>query len=150
MQDNEQRESAPLSAPQRIAANRAAIFDALRADGVARAVASYNGSGDNGGPEGVQYELPDGRTLEPIPEVLQYRETCEWSGGTWQMTVTLKDWPLDDAITDVAMELVDEHFGGWENGDGASGEVVFDTADGSVVIEHRAYFTDSDYQEVRL
>lgn len=150
MQDSEQCESALLSEEQRIAANRAAIFDVLRAEGVLRAVASYCGSGDSGGPEGVRFELPDGRTLDEVPEVPQYREASHWSDGAWHSRMALEERELEDAIADLAMEVVERHYGGWEDGDGASGEVTFDATDGSVLIGHRAYFTDSDYSEVRL
>jgi hypothetical protein len=77
-------------------------------------------------------------------------ESNQWEGGAWHSTVVLTDRPLDDALTDFAMDLVESHFGGWENNDGASGEVVFDATNGRVVIEHRAYFLDSEYSEIEL
>lgn len=150
MQDLTQPGDAALSEDERIAANRAAIFAALTADEVLRAIASYTGSGDDGGPEGVRFELPDGGTLDEIPSAPQYRAASSWADGAWHSKLVLEDKSLEDAITDLAMEIVERHFGGWENGDGASGEVVFDATDGSVVIEHRAYFIDSEYSEVRL
>ena len=60
MHDSIQTEGAPLSEEERIAANRAAIFSALRDEGVLRAAVSYTGSGDSGGPDGVRFEMPDG------------------------------------------------------------------------------------------
>lgn len=149
MQTPLQSDGPALSENERFAANRTAIYAELRANGVARALASYTGSGDSGGPEGVRFEMPEGGALDDIPEVPQYRESSLWADGAWHSTTVLEDKPLDDAISDLAMDLVEKHFGGWEDGDGASGEVVFDATDGSLVIEHRAYFTDSDYHEVR-
>lgn len=136
---------------ERIAANRAAIFAALRDDGVLRAVVSYTGIGDSGGPEGVRFEMPDGRSaLDEMPMASQHVVSSQYVEGAWQSTVSLADRPLDDAITDFAMDAVEQHFGGWENGDGASGEVVFDATAATVVIEHNSYFTDSEYSEVRV
>lgn len=139
-----------LSEEQRTVANRAAIFTALRDDGVLRAIVGYSGSGDSGGTEGVRFEMPDGGTLTEIAMAPQYRQSSQWRDGAWQTTVSLEDKPLEDALTDFAMDAVDQHYGGWEDNDGASGEVVFDATDGTIVIEHRAYFTDSEYSEVRL
>lgn len=152
MQDTNtmQTGGAPLTDEQRIATDREAIFVALRAAGVQRAVASYCGSGDEGGPDGVRFELPDDGTLEDNLTVLQHRTDHQWIKEAWQASTELEVRSLDDAITDLAMELVEQHNGGWEDNDGASGEVTFDTADGSVVIEHNAYYIDSDRSEVRL
>lgn len=150
MHASEQSKSSVLSAEERVAANRTAIFQELRDNGVLRAVVSYTGSGDSGGPEGVRFEMPDGGKLDEIPSVPQYIESCKWIDGAWQTTTTLEDRQLDDALTDFAMDIVERHFGGWEDGDGASGEVIFDATDGSVGAEHNAYFTDSQYHEVRL
>lgn len=134
----------------RTAANRTAIFQELRDNGVERAVVSYTGIGDSGGPEGVRFEMLDGGTLDENPAVPQHIESSQWVDGAWQTTAALEDRPLDDALTDFAMDAVEKHFGGWEDGEGASGEVVFDATDDSVVVEHNAYFTDSHYSEVRL
>jgi len=140
-----------LSEEERIAANRTAIFTALRDDGLLRAVVSYTGSGDSGGPEGVRFEKPDGPCqLDEIPMAPQYVESSQYVDGAWRTTVSLTDRPLDDALADFAMEALEQHFGGWENEDGASGEVVFDATASTVVIEHNSYFTDSEYSEVRV
>lgn len=150
MQAPMQPDGRVASEDDRIAANRAAIFTALLADGVLRAVVSYTGTGDSGGPEDVRFEMPGGALLDEVPMAPQYKDSSQWLDGAWQSAMLLEDQPLDDAITDLAMELLDRHYGSWEDGDGGSGEVVFDATDGSVVIEHRAYFIDSEYSEVRL
>lgn len=139
------------SEEERIAANRAALFAALRDDGILRAVVSYTGLGDSGGPEGVRFEMPDGsRELDEMPSAPQHVVSSQYVDGAWQNTTSLTDRLLDDALTDFAMDAVEQHFGGWENGDGASGDVVFDATAATVIIEHNSYFTDSDYSEVRV
>ena len=151
MHDSMQAEGAPPSEEERIAANRAAIFAALRDEGVLRAAVSYTGSGDSGGPEGVRFEMPDGpRELDEMPSAPQYMMSSQYVDSVWQNTTSLTDRLLNDALTDFAMEAVEQHFGGWEDGDGASGEVVFDATAATVVIEHNSYFTDSEYSEVRV
>ena len=151
MHDSIQTEGAPLSEEERIAANRTAIFSALRDEGVLRAAVSYTGSGDSGGPDGVRFEMPDGpRELDEMPMAPQYVESSQYVDGAWQTTVSLDDRPLDDALTDFAMDAVEQYFGGWENESGASGEVVFDATASTVVIEHNSYFIDSEYSEIRV
>ncbi|MFT3815632.1 MAG: hypothetical protein QM740_20085 [Acidovorax sp.] len=145
-----QSEGPPLSENERIAANRAAIFAALLAERVGRAVVSYTGFADSGGPEGVRFEMSDGATLDEGAVALQYSESSRWVDGAWQSAIKQEDRPLQDAASDLAMELVEQQFGGWDVGDGAEGDVIFDATDGSVTIEHRAYFTDYEYNEVRL
>lgn len=151
MHDSMPTEGTQPSEEERIAANRAAIFAALRDDGILRAVVSYTGSGDDGGPEGVRFEMATGlRKLDEMPEAPQYVVSSRYVESAWQTTVSLADMPLNDAITDFGMEAVEQHFGGWENGDGASGEVVFDATAATVVIGHDSYFTDSEHSEVRV
>jgi hypothetical protein len=151
MHDSMQAEGTSPSEEERIVANRAAIFAVLRDEGVLRAAVSYTGSGDSGGPEGVRFEMPDGpRELDEMPSAPQYVVSSQYFNGAWQNTTSLTDRLLDDALTDFAMDAVEQHFGGWEDGDGASGEVVFDATAATVVIEHNSYFTDSEYSEIRL
>ncbi len=151
MHDSIQTESAQPSEEERIAANRTAIFSALRDEGVLRAAVTYTGSGDSGGPEGVRFEMPDGpQKLDEMPMAPQYVVSCQYVNSAWRNTTSLDDRPLDDALTDFAMDAVEQHFGGWENEDGASGEVVFDATASTVVIEHNSYFIDSEYSETRV
>lgn len=151
MHDSMPTEGTQPSEEERIAANRAAIFAALRDDGVLRAVVSYTGSGDDGGSEGVRFETATGlRGLDEMPVAPQYVVSSRYVESAWQTTVSLAEMPLNDAITDFAMDSVEQHFGGWENGDGASGEVVFDATAATVVIEHDSYFTDSEHSEIRV
>lgn len=151
MHDSIQTEGAPLSEEERIAANRATIFSALRDEGVLRAAVSYTGSGDSGGPDGVRFEMPDGpRELDEMPMAPQYVESHQYVDGAWQTTVSLTDRPLDDALTDFATDAVEEHFAGWADGEGASGEVVFDATASTITIEHNSYFIRSDYFEVSV
>lgn len=123
---------------------RSKLFEVLAAAGLRRATVSYCGSGDSGGPEGVVFEQSDSTTLVPIPTLSLRRLSANYVDGQWRQHVTQTDYRLDDALTDLAMALVDELHRGWEDGDGASGEVIFDVQDEKVLIQHNAYFTDSE------
>lgn len=126
------------------AETRSALFQFLAAAGMRRATVSYCGSGDSGGAEGVAFERPDGTQLDPMPSLSLRQLTANYVDGQWRQHLIHAECRLDDALTDLAMALVDDLHGGWEDGDGASGEVVFDVQDAKVLIQHNAYFTDSE------
>src|SRR3546814_5388753 len=57
---------------------------------------------------------------------------------------------LEDALSSFAENAVCDHHGGWENGEGAYGEIVIDVASGGVTITHNARFIDYDTTETEL
>ena len=120
-----------------------ALFELLAAAGLHRATVSYCGTGDSGGPEGVSFERPDGSALEPMPCLSLRQFADNYVDGQWRQHIIQAEYRLDDALTDLAMALVEELHSGWEDGDGASGEVIFDVQDAKVLVQHNAYFTDS-------
>jgi hypothetical protein len=150
MEDILQIEGKELSEVKRIEANRAALFAALRAEGVLVAVVCYSGSGDSGGPDGVSLEMPDGSQLKKIRDVSQSIVDNDYIQGAWQTSFKSEVQPLDQAITEFAMDSVEKFYGGWENDDGASGEVHFIVANDSITIKHTNYFTDSNYSEEQV
>lgn len=123
---------------------RSTLFAVLTEAGVDRATVSYCGSGDSGGPEDVVFERSDGTTLAPMPSLSLRRFSANYVDGQWRQHVVQASCRLDDALTDLAMALVDELHRGWEDGDGASGEVIFDVQDEKVRVHHNAYYTESD------
>lgn len=106
--------------------------------------------GDSGGVEGVEAAMPEGTCFKAMAPVTLHTQRATYSDGAWQTTEVEHSVPIEQALRDFADEIVDWLHGGWENGDGASGSVVFDCAKDSVRIEHTAYFTDSDYEETVL
>ena len=82
--------------------------------------------------------------------VTVFAERGVFENGKWQTTVVEQQLSIEQALRDFADEVIDVVHGGWENGDGGSGKVIFDCHAGMVRIEHTAYFTDSDYEETTL
>jgi hypothetical protein len=145
------RKGAPASETEKLAANRRFLFKALRAAGVSRAVVNYSGSGDSGGPDGVRYENPQGE-IKPValPRLSQYETLSEYVEDQWRSTFKLTQRALSDAIMDHAMDAVETRFAGWENNEGAQGDVIFDVGASSVTAEHHQFYIESEYSEVQV
>ena len=102
---------------------RASLVGRLRALQVARIEASSDGYGDSGNVEGVSL-TPEGITLDP--ELFR---------------------SLADFLWDVAYNL----HPGFENNDGAYGEIAWDVAADRISVSHNARFTDvtcSEHEDV--
>lgn len=106
------------STPQQIAAFKKIIIPKLRALGVRKLTVNYSGSGDEGSVDGMDVE-PEGLA---IPE------------------------ELEKQICDLADEFLYSEHGTWEDGDGGTGTIVIDPAEGKIVNEHGWYSTDVTYE----
>ncbi|HEV2221823.1 MAG TPA: hypothetical protein VGR84_02365 [Candidatus Acidoferrales bacterium] len=106
------------STPQQIATFKKTIIPKLRALGVRKLTVNYSGSGDEGSVDGMDVE-PEGLA---IPE------------------------ELEKQICDLADEFLYSEHGTWEDGDGGTGMIVIDPAEGKIVNEHGWYSTDVTYE----
>jgi hypothetical protein len=151
-------ESASATGPARyvidessvIGRNRRVLLAMLSQAGAVTATATYVGCGDSGGVEDVSVEMPAEVPFNMLAPVTVFAEQGVFENGQWQTTIVEQDLSIEQALRDFADEAIDLVHGGWENGDGGSGSVIFDCQAGTVRIEHTAYFTDSDYEETTL
>ena len=140
--------------PEHLQANKRTLIAALTVAGTATvAQIEYEGSGDSGSVQDVCITLGNGLPFDDqvTIDVLD-RESC-FTDGSWQHHTTVKSTTLRQALEDFAEEVLEELHDGWENNDGASGEVIFVLGkDGTeeVRVEHNDYFTESDYTETQL
>ena len=130
--------------------NRRILLATLVQAGAVTATATYVGCGDSGGVEDVSVEMPAEAPFDLAVLVTVFAERGVFENGEWQATVVEQQLSIEQALRDFADEAIDVVHGGWENGDGGSGSVIFDCQAGRVRIEHTAYFTDSDYEETTL
>jgi hypothetical protein len=91
----------------------------LRALGVTRVAAEYDGGGDSGQFESVQLY----RQAEEIGETLDAR--------------------IVDAVRDHFYDLLEVRHGGWENNDGAFGEFVWDVETDQLSHEHSMRYMET-------
>ena len=130
--------------------NRRILLAVLAEAGAVTSTATYVGCGDSGGVEDVSVEMPAEAPFDMAALVTVFAERGVFENGEWQTTTVEQQLSIEQALRDFADEVIDVVHGGWENGDGGSGSVIFDCQAGTVRIEHTAYFTDSDYEETTL
>lgn len=130
--------------------NRRILLATLAQAGAVTAAATYVGCGDSGGVEDVSVEMPPETSFDMSALVTVFAERGVFEDGRWKTTMVEQEVSVEQALRDFADEAIDLVHGGWENGDGGSGSVIFDSQAGTVRIEHTAYFTDSDYEETTL
>lgn len=130
--------------------NRRILLAVLAEAGAVTSTATYVGCGDSGGVEDVSVEMPAEAPFDMSALVTVFAERGVFENGEWRSTIVEQQVSIEQALRDFADEVIDVVHGGWENGDGGSGSVIFDCQAGTVRIEHTAYFTDSDYEETTL
>jgi hypothetical protein len=130
--------------------NRRILLATLAQAGAVTATATYVGCGDSGGVEDVSVGMPPETSFDMSALVTVFAERGVFKDGRWENTMVEQEVSVEQALRDFADEAIDLVHGGWENGDGGSGSVIFDCPAGTVRIEHTAYFTDSDYEETTL
>ncbi|MDO9093625.1 MAG: hypothetical protein Q8R98_14860 [Rubrivivax sp.] len=130
--------------------NRRILLATLVQAGAVTATATYVGCGDSGGVEDVSVEMPAEAPFDMAALVTVFAERGVFENGEWQTTIVEQQLSIEQALRDFADEVIDVVHGGWEDGEGSSGKVIFDCHAGMVRIEHTAYFTDSDYEETTL
>lgn len=107
-----------------------ALLATLKAAGVKTVHVHYSGSNDSGDVDRVVFD-PAGSYDELSVEAVNEE------GGT--RTVHLRE-----ALSDYAMQVVENRHAGWEINDGAEGIVTFDVDKREIRIEHNTFYTTSD------
>lgn len=130
--------------------NKRILLAALKQGGARTATVTYAGSGDSGGVEDVSIEATENAEFDGTVPINVFAEQSVYQDSTWLTTVVEQQMPIEQALQDFAESALELRYGGWEDGDGASGSVIFDCQDDTVRIEHTAYYTGSDYVETTL
>jgi hypothetical protein len=116
------------------ALNKATVFDALAAAGIATVNVTFDGEGDSGQIDNI--------TADDSPNIPQVQIELQKTGwGTGKLDSTQST--LHDAIETLCYDYLSQEQGGWENNDGAYGEFIFDVAQRSIELEFNARFSDS-------
>lgn len=138
-----------IKVPEQIADNKDIVFDLLAPLGVKEFTVSFEGSGDSGSVEGagsfVFKEKKNEKKLLKEVEVLLKKKVDggRVSNGTrfgpngpetiWKVDVT-----LDDMISGVCYDVLEERHGGWEINEGSHGYFTFN------VEKRKVYFQYSE------
>ena len=142
--------TAPDTRYAHLARNCDALIAALKQLGVTRLAINYNGSGDDGSVDDCSTVPPDIDLAGSMP---YEQERSRYDGTRWVSQIEPIQMPIEDAAKDFCGEVVYRHFPGWENNDGAEGEVVLEQGqdgDWTARLEHRTFHTEADFNEVTL
>jgi hypothetical protein len=93
--------------------------------GVERVHIHYDGCGDSGQIESIEYTDREGKPVDPVGKV----------------TIT------EEQLTDLFYDLMQVRHSGWQDGDGGFGEFEWDLLDDSLDHTHNERFTDYDTTE---
>ena len=109
--------------------NKVNLFAALAAAGITHVCVAFNGYGDSGQVEHVTVKSGEADATLPATHV----EIASTSFGS--ETITRASTPLADAIESFCYDLIESHHGGWENNEGAYGDVTFDVVADRIVFD---------------
>lgn len=115
---------------------RRCVCDVLKASGVSRVDASYDGSGDSGGISDILVMPATAMDIQAIKLAIEIEDVDRPGAHPRERTMAeLLEW--------LFMDLVCLDFAGWENNDGGRGDISWDIAEDRIEIEHTTYFTES-------
>lgn len=107
------------------------LLNYLDALGIKRLVVQYSGSGDSGQTDDIN--------TEPAKRDLLLDELFEDTEKS-----------LKEILDEFTWQAIEEHEGGFYNNEGGYGEVVFDTKNRTVTMEHNNYVQETVYSEYDL
>jgi hypothetical protein len=120
------------------ALNKTALLDALAFAGVTRVVVSFDGYGDSGQIENMEAQV----VADPVTMPGTAIEIAE---SVWDQPEPKRaSVSISDAVESLAYDVLEKTHCGWENGDGAYGDVIFDVAEGVITLDYNERFTASE------
>lgn len=118
--------------------NKAALFNALALASVTRVVVSFDGYGDSGQIENVEAQAGD----EPITMPAAAIEIAE---AVWdQAEPKRSSVSIAAAVESLSYDVLERTHCGWENNDGAYGDIIFDVAEGVITLDYNERYTSSE------
>lgn len=133
-----------ILATEALAACKAAILPLLAEAAIALVRIEYDGGGDEGQVHDVSAFSAEGKPANlPHAECAQHQLNFDGS-------VTVDTVDLSAALDNLAESALEALYDGWENGEGAFGEVVIDVASGRVTLEHNSRFVSYETEEHAL
>jgi hypothetical protein len=127
---------------EHLPANKASLFNALAAAGIATVIVGFDGYGDSGQIETIDAFGPD-NTEAQLPEATIAMAEVTFDGPR----VVIEQRSPRDVIENMAYAFLEQTHDGWENDDGAYGEFTFDVAARSIALDYNErYIATNRYQ----
>ena len=120
------------------ALNKTALLNALALAGVTRVVVSFDGYCDSGQIENVEAQAGDDPATMPSAAI-------EFAEVVWDQTEPKRSFiSIAEAVESLAYDVLEKAHCGWENNDGAYGDVIFDVADETITLDYNERYTASE------
>ncbi len=118
--------------------NKAALLDALALAGVTHVIVSFDGYGNSGQIENVEVRAGDDDTVMPAG-------TIGIGEAVWdQPEPKLACVSIAAAIESLAYDVLEKTHCGWEDGDGAYGNIVFNVSERMITLDYNERYTASE------
>jgi hypothetical protein len=139
------------NASKRIEKNKHSLFDALDAKGVSSVNVTFDGSGDSGGVEEINLEASKGvdknKVLTTVVDGVQVYEGTQFSPEGITEIFSDKPATVNDIIESICYDALKVHHEGWENNDGAYGELNFYCDNREItMVFHERQITSHEYE----
>ena len=135
-QDRQAREA--KQAAQILPGNKAVLFDALAAAGIAVVTVVFDGYGDSGQIEDI--EAKTGDLVIALPPDQIDIAAVDW-GSDKAQTITMS---IRQAIETLVYAFLEQTHCGWEDNDGAYGDFTFSVADRTISLNYNERYTSSE------
>lgn len=112
-----------------VPANKANLFSALGDAGITCVTVTFDGYGDSGQIENI--EAKAGEAIADLPDTLVEIARTEF----YSDEIHRRTQPLPEAIETICYLILEAKHGGWENNEGAYGELIFDVSADSLVLD---------------
>jgi hypothetical protein len=120
------------------ALNKTTLLNALSQAGVTHVTVSFDGYGDSG-----QIENIDVRAGED--DVTMPAATIEIAESVWgEAEPKRSSVSIAAAVESLAYDVLERTHCGWENNDGAYGDIVFDVAEGVITLDYNERYTATE------
>lgn len=125
-----------------IATNKARLFPLLAAARIVEVEVFYCGEGDSGGIDEINCRDAGNAPVE-LPEQTVTFQSTDWKGDK----ISEQECKLTDAIESFALDVIECRFAGWENNEGASGQILFHIRENTIELEHGTKSIHYQYAE---
>jgi hypothetical protein len=121
--------------------NRATMFAALAEAGVTHVVITFDGYGDSGQIEAIETKAGNATVDLPSTDV-------QWTApGLDGSEPKCSRIALREAIENIVYDCLEETHAGWENDDGAFGDLTFAVAERTITLDYNGRYTASEYSQ---
>jgi hypothetical protein len=118
--------------------NKTAVFDALASSGITQIVVLFDGYGDSGQIEDVSASNGEGHVPMPEHVIKILQITCP------QSEPIASNVNIASAVEMLVYDVLAQTHVGWENCDGAYGDIVLDVLERTITLDYNERFTTTE------